>query len=310
MLTALLSILMIPGCVFAEKDFSATPGLFSGFATEYNVDTRVRLSSGMNGCPIQEITLTVFCSEDIDPAPGEPVSISPILNSSYIESNNLAGFTDFTGRHYATIKAKQGITIPDGTIVRLRAQWPRPGFTISKEIEVELVSRPYPGLTTPTQWVKLPDGNNIQYTHNPPSWMHSYVVQSRSTWTIPGKINFPATGTQIQWIPGWDNSFPADAYAATSQNNGMLPRIIRFNPFTMNGNPLTNGSWYAPVEKRHHVQTVANHELGHAIFLGHHASRTAALMYFNIECYFIHGTVNPTDGDKFLIVDPVFGQYP
>lgn len=291
--------------------------------TEENTNSG-HLSSGKDGLPIIEMTIMARVVLGGQGIGGETVHfVVSESDSDKIHLSESQSTTDSTGRCYITVKAKN-FNYSDNTNVIVTAHWePSPEvapngpvppveklitmifrrFTPSDEISA---SFSLPGLEFP----EINPSISIPYLDQAPSWLPMGTTgNSRNAWTLNlngvQRTSFTSgADAKIKWS---NDSLPPESPepARVNYDSETDIRTIIFSEYNMNGT-VSNGSIFIPVDKRHHVQSTATHELGHAISLGHDSPFYGLFVPKSVMVggpvrYFVMGIIDPQIRDKEVI---------
>ena len=95
-----------------------------------------------------------------------------------------------------------------------------------------------------------------------------------------------------------DDEF-TQGYASTTYPAPPSPILAttKNNRFYLDGMPLRDGSPYPPRSVRHHIDSTATHEIGHALGFQHNFVDKCALMNWGGVRWFVSGTKTPTQDE-------------
>ena len=135
------------------------------------------------------------------------------------------------------------------------------------------------------------------------TWFVGYSSSARSDWSASGRVGF-IPGTSLVDVLFDDSVCDSMTSALAFTENTGGQKHIHYNRFNLDGDPTRAGSCppnnYARLSWRHANLTVANHELGHALGLGH-TQNLESIVYPNTSNYFCLGVEKYAIADQFRL---------
>jgi hypothetical protein len=313
MRTCIFVVLLLAAmCGYASPAQATIPKdiLFTSESTNRNF---AEISSAsevpMNGTmPVMYMTLTAGVYIGADPFPNQQVTFST-NHPEWIELNTTSGTTDAWGLCRVIIHGKG--TAADMDVARVDAKW-TDNLSIQHTASVNITLRGYNTTfaTTPLNGPTFSPATNIPYRFHELNLTSSYAANSISTFTFPGEITWSqvASGEQVRFEEYWASSDSRFAYKIVLGPSYGNKTLIRYNLAQLHG---FHSEWSfdvtTPIGWRHHVQETSNHELAHALGIGHNTTFLKSLMTLDEHCYFVWGTTLPRDDSE---LDPLHALYP
>ncbi len=253
------------------------------------------------------MTLSLRCWKNWPP-PAGPVP-NQTVNLWSVPAGPLANLpatriTDSDGRASVVIWAISGAATQPSFPVEVWADWaggPMTHLTITLRSEIRRNDQAFP--TKPA----LLNQTNIRVWYQPSiQQMRPKCDQTNPDWD-EGPCPNPL-GVLLDFVgdPNWQIEFKEDYardeswYGWTTLNSADGTRTVRFNMFNVDGafpDPITGTTTAFPkFDDRHHLQGLANHEVGHALWFGDGTwpvDARNALMHGWIDNYFVWKTVLP-----------------
>jgi hypothetical protein len=274
--------------------------------------------------PAVGITFTCRCLDNTGSIPlaGETIEFieDPFLGGPHITCNPTSAVTGANGKCNTVVWAIAGASPPGESWTRIFAQWRKPDGTVGAlaELGLTLVSE-WPGVgNTAGSKPTLANPMAIRVWYENLTVMVPYANATNPAWTVAGRIGF--VGNPDWQIRFREEYFPTqDWYMLTTYPDPFKAdmRLIQYNMYQLDGDwpagpGLLTPAW-PTLAARHHVQSDANHEVGHALVFGHNTVSRKALMYDNGTQYFVWRTIgyqNPYESLPLLGVDPTIPGTP
>lgn len=138
------------------------------------------------------------------------------------------------------------------------------------------------------------------------SVFNSEIAAALASWQNTGHVGFSSSASNPE-ITFADQTWSTDLIYAVTRTTDVGTYRIDLNKYYMDGNPTDPfASPFPPRTACHHIQGTVAHELGHALRIGHNDYDRVALMWFDIDNYFVCGTSEPTADETVTL----FQLYP
>ncbi len=258
--------------------------------TEYSADKNL-ISIGQFPQPQTDLSVCAIALQDDSPVVNVPILFDVQPSAGWVLSAASVN-TNAKGQAIITVH-------PTATSAQtiLKARWVIGGKTYSATQTLKpLYDMCQTNTLTPAQsWGGgFSDAHHIRWKSNNSAFNAEYT-NAFTAWSGGGHVGFiqDVNNPEILIQDTTDPTNQAYAWTSVAQNQ-VYKYVVTNNSYWMNADPITNGSPSPPKANSHYIQTVATHEIGHCLGLGHNPIDRAALLWFDIDTYFVCGTVAPT----------------
>ena len=287
------------------------------FTSEYNtsvafLSSASPASGGIGEMPTTYQSLTVQYFVNDAPESGRTINFK-VTNpqgqaSNLVVLDRTSAITDAKGKCRVIINGG-GQIVNNETQVYVTAFRIRPGTSIietSSNVIVEL-KRYNTNFAVSPAWhgpVEIP----VKYDNSLLSRMSGYAAQSQSDFTVQNHISF----TQ-------NTNAPTLRYREIREPDELLFGVtkidlpvweVQYNMYALDeGDPISPNfliAPWSPLNWRHHVQSTANHEMGHYLRFNHNGLFKKSLMWFSLDRYFVWNTEKPRDDSEMTPLQSVY----